>query len=223
MEHILTVEKREQKGTKISKALRAGGKLPAVMYSGGKETELISVPISEFEALWSKVGESTLINLNGLGKDKVVLIQDVDVDPVYDKPIHVDFYEVQTGKVVNVEVALNFVGSSPAEKELGGIFIRVMRAIEIEALPKDLPSEIDVDVSSLKTFEDQLQIKDLKLPEGVSALGDSEEVVALVQEPKEESEDEVPAEEVDLSAVEVEKKGKAEEAGGEESQGEAEA
>lgn len=209
MEHTLTVEKREQTGTKACQALRAEGKLPAIVYSEGKGAEPITITLSDFEALWKETGESTVIALEGLGKEKAVLVQDVDVDPLYDTPVHVDFYAVQTDKEVNVEVALVFEGVAPAEKELGGTLIRVMRTIEIEALPKDLPHEITVDISTLKTFDDQIQVKDITLPQGVKAVTDEEEVIALVQEAKEEAEEEMTtAEDVDLDAIEVEKKGK---------------
>jgi large subunit ribosomal protein L25 len=211
MDYILKAEKRIKTGTKACKALREAGKLPAVVYSEGKEAELITVSTSEFESTWNKTGESTIISLDGLGKEKAVLIQDVALDPLYDTPVHVDFYAVQTDKPVTVEVALVFEGSAPAEKELGGTLIRVMRTVEVEALPKNLPHEIVIDISALKTFDDQIQMKDVTLPTGVTAVTSPDEVIALVQEVKEEVEEEPTEAEVDFSTIEVEKKGKDEE------------
>jgi large subunit ribosomal protein L25 len=205
MEHTITAEKRTAVGSNACKAIRAEGKMPAVLYGEGKEAVMVTLNTKEFERIWRIAGESTVLNVTGLGKDVSVLIQDVTLDPYYDVPTHADFYLVRKDVVVDVEVPLVFVGVSPAEKTLGGTLIKVMHEIKIEALPKDLPSEVEVDISKLETFEDQIQIKDIVLPMGVTALDEGEEVVALVQEPKEEEE---VREEVDLSAVEVVKKGK---------------
>lgn len=201
----LKAEKRTKSGTKACKALRMEGKLPAVVYGDSKEADMISVSMKDFEQVWKKAGESSIFTLEGLEKEKSVLIQDVTLDPLYGTPLHADFYAVQTDKEVTVEIPLVFEGVAPAEKELGGTLIKVLRSIEIEALPKNLPKEIVVDVANLKTFEDQLHVKDLALPAGVKATAVPDEVVALVQEAKEETEEVGP---VDVSAVEVEKKGK---------------
>lgn len=208
MEYTITAEKRDVAGSNACKVIRAQGNMPAVLYGEGKEALMITLNTKEFERIWRLAGESTVLNITGVGDDKSVLIQDVTLDPFYDIPTHADFYLVKNDVVVDVEVPLEFVGVSPAEKSLGGTLIKVMHTITIEALPKDLPSEIEVDISSLITFDDQIQIKDILLPTGVTAVGDGEEVVALVQEPKEE--EDAPRAEVDLSEVEVQKKGKEE-------------
>jgi large subunit ribosomal protein L25 len=208
MEYTITAEKRDVAGSNACKVIRAQGNMPAVLYGEGKEALMITLNTKEFERIWRLAGESTVLNITGVGDDKSVLIQDVTLDPFYDIPTHADFYLVKNDVVVDVEVPLEFVGVSPAEKSLGGTLIKVMHTITIEALPKDLPSEIEVDISSLITFDDQIQIKDILLPTGVTAVGDGEEVVALVQEPKEE--EDTPRAEVDLSEVEVQKKGKEE-------------
>lgn len=201
----IKAEKRTKSGTKACRALRKEGKLPGVVYGEGKEADMITVSMKDFEKVWKDEGEASVFALEGLEKEKSVLIQDVTLDPLYGTPLHVDFYAVQTDKVVSVEVPLVFEGTAPAEKELGGTLIKVIRSLEIEALPKDLPKEIVVDISGLKTFDDQLHIKDIVLPVGVTATADPDEVVALVQEAKEEEEIAGP---VDVTAVEVEKKGK---------------
>ncbi len=220
MENSITAEERKVTGTKACNMLREEGKMPAVIYSEGKEAEMITVSTKEFERVWKIVGESTIFDITGLGKDKSVIVQDVALDPLYDTPLHADFYAVATDRVMNVEVPLTFVGVSPAEKGLGGTLIKVVHALSIESLPKDLPSEIEIDVSSLETFADQILVKDIPLPSGVKATIDQDEVVALVQEPQ--AEEEVQASEGDadeIANVEVESKGKedtAEEEGSEE-------
>ncbi|HCC05173.1 TPA: 50S ribosomal protein L25 [Patescibacteria group bacterium] len=208
MTYTVTVEKRTQGGSKACRAFRAQGKMPAVVYGPNNEAETILLNTKEFEKIWSEAGESTVLTLSGLDKKVSVLIQDVAHDPLYGTPTHADFYAIQADTVVDVEVPLEFVGVSPAEKGLGGTLIKVMFTLPIKALPKDLPSEVLVDISSLVTFEDQLQVKDIKLPQGVVADAEPEEVVALVQAPREEEESEVSG---DVASVEVEKKGKEEE------------
>jgi large subunit ribosomal protein L25 len=210
MELKLTVTKRTTSGSRVAKALRSAGELPAVVYGAVKETQPITLKTVEFEKVWKSAGESTLISLDGLGSETLVLIQDVTTDPLYNTPIHADFLAVNADKPVEVDVPLVFVGVAPAEKELGGTLVKVMHEIEIEALPKNLPHEIEVDISSLKTFDDQVRVEDIVLPKGVTARVGASEVVALVQEAKEV--EEVPAEAVDVTAVEIEKKGKEEEA-----------
>ena len=132
------------------------------------------------------------------------MIHDVDLDPVTDKPRHADFYAIEKGKTLEISVPLEFIGVAGAVKELGGILVKVMHEVEIEALPKDLPHNIVVDISSLKTFDDVIKASDIKLPEGVTLKVKADEVIASVYEPKEE----VEVAPVDLSAIEVAKKGK---------------
>ena len=213
MEYKIEVKERKESGTKACKELREQGQIPAVVYSEGKEATMISLETKKFEKVWKNAGESTVINLTGVGDDKSVLIQDVSQDPLYDTPLHVDFYAVRTDRVVTVDVPLTFDGVAPAVKDLGGNLVKVIRDFGVEALPKDLPSEIIVDISSLETFGDQIQVKDITLPSGVTATQDPDEVVALVQVAKEEEEPE--AEETgDIADIEVEKKGKEDEGDG---------
>jgi len=97
------------------------------------------------------------------------------------------------GEKIKVEVALNFIGQAPAVIEYGGILIKNMDKLEIEALPKDLPHEIGIDVSQLKQIEDHICVKDLNIPEGVEVLIDKEQVVAMITSPKVQEEEKPPA------------------------------
>jgi len=200
----LNVEKRDAKVGLAS--VRKSGKMPAVFY--GKKEESTSIMLSQaiFEKTLRTAGESTIIHLEGDGVDVDVLIHDVDYDPVTDKPKHADFYAIEKGKKLEIKVPVEFIGVAPAVKELGAVLVKVMHEIEIEALPKDLPHNIEVDLSSLKNFDDVIAIKDIKVPEGVEIKSGPEEILASVYEPKEE----VEAAPVDLSAIEVVKKGKEE-------------
>ncbi|PIP55910.1 MAG: 50S ribosomal protein L25 [Candidatus Zambryskibacteria bacterium CG22_combo_CG10-13_8_21_14_all_42_17] len=187
--------------------LRVSGLLPAVFYGEKTKSTPISLSIHDFKKIWKDAGESTVVSLIDGSEKHDVLINEVQIHPVTDEPIHADFYALEKGQKVEVEIELEYVGESPAVKNLGGILVKVLHEIEVEAEAANLPQSIEVDISSLVDFEARITVADLKLPAGVVALADPEEVVAIVNEAKEEEES---AEEVDISSIEVEKKGKTE-------------
>ncbi len=199
----LDVEKRDLK-EKVSK-IRKEGKIPAVFYGKKEKTTPIQLPYNVFEKALKEAGESTIIHLKGTGIDVDALIADVDFDPVTDNPRHADFHAVEKDKKIEVKVSLEFIGIAPAVKDLGGILVKVMHEVEIEALPKDLPHNLSVDISKLATFDSVITAGDIKLPAGVELMVKPSEIVASVYEPKEEV---VEEKTVDLSAIEVAKKGK---------------
>jgi large subunit ribosomal protein L25 len=174
----LTVEKRDK--TTNVKELRRTGKVPAVVYGRSEESTPITVDRKVFEKLFHEAGESTVITLKGLGAIKEALINEVALHPVSGAPMHVDFYAIEKGQTVTVSVPLEFEGVSPAVKDLGGVLVKVMHELEIECEPKDLPQQIIVDISKLKTFDDQITVKDLSLPASAKLSIDPDEVVALV-------------------------------------------
>lgn len=203
----LAIQKRDQEG---ASALRAAGSIPAVFYGPKVASTSVSVKSSDFIKVWKEAGESSVITLSGVGEDHDALIHDISKDPVTSEVTHVDFYVIEKGKKVQVAIPLEFVGESSAVKTLGGSLIKVMHELEIEALPKDLPHSIEVDISVLTNFDAQIKVSDVVLPSGVTAVVEAEEVVALVSAPKEESEEESGP--IDMSAIEIsEKKGKKEE------------
>jgi len=216
----LKVEKRDLK--EGLEPLRKSGKIPAVFYGPKDPATSIKISLVDFKKAWKTAGESTVVSLEGPGIDADVLIHSVDLDPVTDVVIHADFYAIEKGKKLSVDVPLEFIGVSPAVKDLGAVLVKVLHDIEIEALPKDLPHKLEIDISGLTTFDSVLTAKDIKLPDGVVLKVKLDEVVASVYEPKEEVIEVAP---VDLSTIEVEKKGKAEVegAGPEAAEGKAEA
>ncbi len=203
----LDVTKRTALG-KASKELLKKGEMPATVYGPKQEAISITVPVRAFQKVWKQGGESTVVILKGLGDEKETLIQEVSFDPISDLPRHADFYAIEKGKKVRVGVPIEFVGTSPAVKELGAVLLKVMHELEIEVMPKDLPHVIEVDIAPLATMGSSLNVKDLKLPAGVTCLNNADEVVAMASEVKEEEETAAP---MDLSQIEVEKKGKKEE------------
>ncbi len=199
--------------------LRAEGFIPAVFYGKKTESTPVSVAKVDFLKVLKKAGESTVVSLDHEGKKVDVLIHDVAYDPVTDLPIHVDFYVFNKDVKIEVGVPLEFVGVAPAVKDLGGLLVKVLYEIKIEALPANLPHQIEVDISVLAQVGDQIVAGDLKLPSGVTLVEGSEEVIALISGPKAEEEESAP---VDLSAIEVEKKGKEKNADGSEGEATAE-
>src|SRR3989344_1514930 len=201
--------KKRDSGVKVD-ALRKSGEIPAVFYGLGKDTTSISVGTVPFKKVWREAGESSAVKINMTDGDIDVLIHEVQVDPVTDEPIHADFLAIDMKKKIEVKVPLEFEGVSNAVKNGIGNLVKVLYEIEIEALPKDLPHNLVVDVSKLETLEDNIVVSDIKLPEGVVAITAGTDVVASVVAQVEEKEEGVAAP-VDLSAIEVEKKGKKEE------------
>ena len=202
--------KKRDEGIKLD-ALRKSGEIPAVFYGAGKKTTSISISNVEFKKIWREAGESSAISVK-VGTDNVdVLIHEVQVDPVTDEPIHVDFLSIDMKKKIKVEVPLVFEGISNAVKSGIGNLVKVLHEVEVEALPADLPHDLVVDISSLEGLEDQIFVSNIKLPAGVVIINEPTEVVASIIAQVEEKEE--VAAPVDLSAIEVEKKGKKEEEG----------
>lgn len=187
--------------------IRKSGLVPAVVYGARVENTTISVSSISLSKILKASGESGTLTLE-LGDKKIsVLIHEVQLDPVKSFPVHVDFLAIDINKPVEVIVPVEFIGIAPAEKNGLGVLVKTLYEIEVEALPKDLPRNIEVDLSTLENVDDQIRISDLKAPVGVTFKTDQDEMVAVITSMKEEVE-ETPA--VDLSNIEVEKKGKKE-------------
>jgi large subunit ribosomal protein L25 len=201
----LSIEKRD--ATAKLETLRKAGKIPAVFYGPQEISTPIAVSAAEFKKVLKKAGESTVVLLkDSSGEEYESLIHDLDIHPLSGDVRHADFYVFEKGKKLEVTVQLNFTGIAPAVKDKAGILVKVHREITIEAAPKDLPHELEVDLSKLVELTDTIQAKDIKLPSGVELKINPEEVVASIAEAKEEVEEAPVA--PDLSAIEVEAKGK---------------
>lgn len=203
----LTIEKRTGANANTGE-LRRSGKLPGVVYGAHHEATPIVFAANEFGKVLAEAGEATIVSLDGLGAALPTLIHEVDLDPITNQPRHVDFYAVTKGEKVQVHIPIVFVGESPAVKA-GANLLKVLHEVEVEADPMNLPHNLTVDISSLVELNSQIHVKDMTLPAGVTFVTDEDEVIVLTQEVAAEKEDTVAA---DISTVEVEKKGKDEEA-----------
>ena len=173
------------RGKELIKKLRGSGKIPAIVYGHGLKTEHLEVAYPEFEKVFRKAGESTLINLAVEGaKARNVIIQDVQKHYLNGKYIHVDFYEVSMTEKMKARVPLEFIGVSKAVKENGGVLVQVLNEIEVECLPADLPHSIEVDISGLNDFNAAVHIRDLKVSDKVKLHAEADEVVAKVSPPR---------------------------------------
>ena len=205
--------KKRNEGVNLN-TLRKTGEIPAVFYGAGKTSTSISLSIIEFKKIWREAGESSTVKISLDDNNIDALIHEVQVHPVTEEPIHVDFLVIDINKKIRVKVPLEFIGISNAVKNGLGNLVKVLYEVEVEALPKDLPHNLTIDIGSLTQFGDQILAKDIQLSSGLELKENPEEVVVTVAAPREEKEEE--AAPIDLSAIEVEKKGKEEvEASGE--------
>ncbi len=211
----LSAKTRKDVGKKVKK-LRSKGVLPAVLYGPKTENASLEVNEKEFEKVFQGAGESSLVSLEVGNKKFLVLIHAIEIDPISQKPIHVDFYQPRLDEEITAAVPLVFEGEAIAVKELGGTLVKNIHEVEVKALPQNLPHGIKVNIEKLRTFEDNILIKDLVVPAGVKILKGAEEIVALVsQKAKVEEELKKPVEEKveEVGKVETKKKEeKAEEA-----------
>jgi len=201
----LRAEVRETKKKGGSRKLRAQGRIPAIFYGPRTQTVPLMVgPKDLSRALQTEAGENVLIDLdiqNADGADRrVVMVKDLQIDPLQNRILHADFYEVSMDEMVTVEIPIHLVGKSEGVK-LGGILEQVSRTVEIQCLPGDIPRAVELDVSSLK-IGDSIHVEEIQL-EKVKILSDPGLTVATVVPPvTEEKEVAVPAEAEAVEAVE---------------------
>lgn len=202
---MITLEAKQRSGSPA--ALREQEMIPAVYYGAGKDAVSIAVPAKEFIKVYKEAGENTAVILTIGGEKISTIIHDIQRHPVSGDVMHIDFMIIDMKKEIEVAIPLEFTGVSEAEKGGLGTVVKSIHEVEVRALPNDLPHSFEIDITGLATLEDQIHVKDIKLPKGVTMITDGEEVVASVAHFVEEVE-EAPV--VDLSAIEVEKKGKTE-------------
>ena len=199
--------------TRGARQCRRDHRIPAILYGHGIATAALEVDERLFDQIWRTAQHTVLVRLAVDGKNHHVLIKAVQRHPVRDTVLHVDFYQVRMDEKVRAAVPVVFTGVSPAVKDHGGIFLRNLDKLLVEALPQYLPRELPIDISALTTFDAPLRVAAVPLPAGVTALVDSTAVVCLVQRPRSEEELKQLEEAVneDIAAVEgIEKKEPAE-------------
>lgn len=191
-ELILEANKRNIVG-KAARKLRASGVIPGVLYGRGIDAVSLSVAQKDFTRLFKTAGENTVLKLalvdsSGERDVRDVLIHDVSIDALNGSVLHVDFYQVRMDEVVRVEVPIEIKGESPAVKNEGGILVKALQEVEVEALPGKIPESIDIDVSSLVAFDEAIHVRDLPTSGEYVIITDMDLIVVTVQPPRTEAE-----------------------------------
>jgi large subunit ribosomal protein L25 len=174
-------------GTKNdARRVRREGKIPAVVYGAGKESLSITVdPRVVTRILNSETGHNTIFDLTLEGEKTKAMIVDWQYEPIKGRILHIDLKRIALDKVLTVSVPIELIGEAEGVKTQGGILEQMLREVEIECLPADIPSHIDVDVSHL-TFGKVLRVSDLPHLDKIKFLTDENQPVAHVTSVKEE-------------------------------------
>ncbi|MCP4536920.1 MAG: 50S ribosomal protein L25 [Chloroflexi bacterium] len=164
------------------KQLRREGLTPGVMYGRNFESVSLQFEARNLQTLLSQVGGSQLISVNVEGEKQpnMVLIRDVQRDPIRWTVLHVDFYRVDMAERLTTEIPLEIVGDSPVVVQGEGILLQGISAIEVECLPGDLVDAIEVDLTNLVELDQGLYVRDLAVPSGIDILTDVDEMIVRV-------------------------------------------
>lgn len=196
----LTAEKRTITGRKV-KGLREQGIVPANIFGNKRDSVSIQLPDAEFSRVYAEAGETSVIDLTVDGKTHPVLVSNIQVHPVTEAILHVDFREVDLTQKVNAVVPVEVTGESPAVAGGLGTLVQQVDEVKVEALPRDLPEKLTVDVSGLTEVDSAVYVKDLSVDTSkITIEADPELIIAKVEPPQKEEEPEPVAEPVEGEA-----------------------
>jgi len=183
MEQIpLSAQKRTVLGKKV-KTLRREGLIPAHVFGHKIPTIHVQVKKTEFGPVFEKVGETGIISLDVDKEKRPVMVRNIQVHPVSDDLLHVDFYQVNLSEKVTVNVPVEVTGEAPAVEKKIGLLLTPVSEIEIEALPADIPEKVEVDIAKLAAIGDEIKVKDLPIDRSkIEVKTDEELVVAQIGE-----------------------------------------
>jgi large subunit ribosomal protein L25 len=219
MPEVVIAKPREGKFNKnAARRVRAAGKIPAILYGAGHESVAVELDPKQInKILFSESGHNTIFDVELGGKTSAAkaMIVDWQREPIKDQLIHIDMKRIALDKTLRVSVRVKLIGVPTGVRTQGGILDQVLREVEVECLPTDIPSHIDVDVTNLEMHQ-VLRVKDLPHSDKVKFLDAEDSTVAHVVSIREEV---APVAEVDVATVatagtpaepEVAKKGKTE-------------
>jgi large subunit ribosomal protein L25 len=192
---ILSIVPRSEFGKSATKKLRSIGRIPVTVYGHTKAVSM-SIDEREFHNQFKAMSESTIITLKGDKNERQVLIKDYQEDLLQDKILHIDFLEIEMGKVLRTHVPINLTGTAIGAKA-GGVLEHLLHEVEVECLPKDLPHHIPVDITELQ-IGDSFHISELFLPSGIQVMNAEDQLIVHVSHKKAEIVEEV--EEVEIEA-----------------------
>jgi large subunit ribosomal protein L25 len=209
MDLELTLDAREAHG-KANKRLRRAGIVPGVVFGKGEESTPVQVDAKVFETLYRQAGRTSVVNMHLPGKSAITsgIIKSVQRNPLSGSAIHVDFFLVNLTQEMEIDVPLVFTGEAPAVEETGGTLLHNLSSLHVKALPNDIPHEITVDVSVLRTLDVAIHVRDLSLNRDlVTVLTDGDTLVSTVVPPRAEEpepEPELTEEELEAAAAAAE-------------------
>jgi large subunit ribosomal protein L25 len=180
----LTVAPREGVGKSVSRRLRRSGKTPGILYGGASPVNIAVDPREVLRIIHGHEGSTQLLRVTfeGSKDSRMVILRDLQLDPVSENLVHVDLQEVNMDKPIQVTVALHHVGEAIGVRDTQGILEMVLREIQVSCLPGNIPEDIKADVSNL-AIGDVLTVGELVVPEGVRVLTDKAQAVATVAPP----------------------------------------
>jgi large subunit ribosomal protein L25 len=208
----LEVKPRDDAGSAVARRLRANGMVPGVLYGAGNQAHPFTVEERELRrVLTGEHGLHAILDVvfDGQKTAHHAVLKEYQLDPVRPRLLHIDLHEVRLDQTIQTQVAVEPVGESPGVKE-GGALTLVLREVNVEALPMEVPDRLELDISDM-TIGDSLRVSDLAVPDGVQLLDDPDSVVATVTPPTKVEEPEVEEEELleGEEAVEGEVEGEA--------------
>ena len=195
----LTAQLRTETKKGAARRLRRAGRIPAVMY-GHREPLLLSIDAREFSRKFQQISESTIIHLAAGEATYDVLVKDFQANHIVERLDHIDFFEIERGKVLRARVLLHYVGNPVGVRE-GGLQELLVHEIEVECLPRHLPERLNVDIENLGVGQ-SLHVADIDVPEGVRVTTSPEQVVALIAhkvEEVDEAEEDLADEELEVA------------------------
>jgi large subunit ribosomal protein L25 len=205
----IEVQPREETGKNANRRARAAGKIPAVVYGGGKESVAIQIDRKTLlDTMKGHGGENPIFLLKLGDKERHAMIRNMEVDPVSRQVIHIDFQRVVMDQKIRVTVPVELVGTAVGVKTEGGMLDFVTRDVHVECLPGEIPKHVDCDVTDVHVGQ-HVAAKDLKLPQGVVLLDDPDKVILSLGHGRLETAEEAAA--AERAEPEVIKKTKAEE------------
>ncbi len=180
----LTIKKRDGIGKGPAKRLRRSGQVPAILYGGASPVNIAVAPKDILRLIHGREGSTQLfrVSFEGAEDGTMVIIRDMQFDPVSEDLIHVDLQEVAMDRAIQVSVAIHHVGESVGVRDTLGILEMVLREVRVSCLPGNIPQFLEADVTNL-AIHDVLTVKDLKVPEGVRILNDPNQAVVTVAPP----------------------------------------
>ncbi len=181
----LAVDQRTVMGKRL-RGLRRKGIIPAHLYGHGIDSLALQAPTATIINLLRTAGRNDIIDLQiaGEGERRPVMLRGVQRDPVSDALVHIDFFQISLTERLRADVPLTISGEAPAVHVYGGILLLSLDRITVEALPADIPSHFEVDVSGLAELDTAIHVRDLEIPENVVLVSDPDQVIVKVATPK---------------------------------------